>query len=152
MEINGLPLHPLAVHAAVVLAPLVALLALASLVPAWRDRLRWPLVVGAVVAIGAVALAFVSGNSFRNANEFFSTPPSQITRQIDHHHALALTLLRTSIGFGAVALLSGLLHPKDGPLRWLLGLLLAAGAVAVIVLVALTGDAGAKAVWGGFNG
>lgn len=152
MEINGLPLHPLAVHAAVVLAPLVALLALASLVPSWRDRLRWPLVVGAVVAIGAVVLAFVSGNSFRNANEFFSTPPSEITRQIDHHHSLALKLLWTSIGFSAVALVSGLLHPKQGALRWLLGVLLAAGAVAVIVLVALTGDAGAKAVWGGFNG
>ena len=152
MEINGLPLHPLAVHAAVVLAPLVALLALASLVPSWRDRLRWPLVVGAVVAIGAVALAFVSGNSFRNANEFFSTPPSETTRRIDHHHALALKLLWTSIGFSAVALVSGLLHPEEGPLRWLLGLLLAGGAVAVIVLVVLTGDAGATAVWGGFNG
>ena len=29
MEINGLPLHPLAVHAAVVFGPLAALLALA---------------------------------------------------------------------------------------------------------------------------
>ena len=152
MEINGVPLHPLAVHGAVVLAPLVALLALASLVPAWRDRLRWPLVVGAVVAIGAVTLAFVSGNSFRDANEFFSTPPSEITRRIDHHHALALKLLWSSLGFGSVALVSGLLHPKGGPIRWLLGLLLAAGAVAVIVLVVLTGDAGAKAVWGGFQG
>ena len=152
MEINGLPLHPLSVHAAVVLAPLVALLALGSLVPAWRDRLRWPLAAGAVVAIGAVLVAFVSGNSFRDANAFFSTPPSEITRQIDHHHSLALALLWVTIGFGALALLSAVLHPKEGPLRWLLAVPLAGGAVAVVVLVVLTGDAGARAVWDGFQG
>ena len=33
MEINGLPLHPLVVHAAVVFGPLAALTALAYVVP-----------------------------------------------------------------------------------------------------------------------
>ena len=50
MEINGLPLHPLVVHAAVVFGPLAALAALAYVVlPAWRDRLRWPMVVLALM-------------------------------------------------------------------------------------------------------
>ena len=48
MEINGLPLHPLVVHAAVIFGPLAAVAALAFLVPRWRDRLRWPMVVLAV--------------------------------------------------------------------------------------------------------
>ena len=42
MEINGLPLHVLIVHAAVVFGPLAALSALAYVgLPSWRDRLRW---------------------------------------------------------------------------------------------------------------
>ena len=153
MEINGLPLHPLSVHAAVVLAPLVALLALASLVPSWRDRLRWPLLVGAVIAVGAVVLAFVSGNHFRNANSFFVSPKSAITTRVDHHHTLARVTLWVSLAFGAVALLSALLHERlTGVVRILLGVLLAATAIGVIVMVVLTGEAGAKAVWTGFKG
>ena len=153
MEINGLPLHPLSVHAAVVLAPLAALLALAYLRPAWRDALRWPLVIGAVIALGAVVLAFVSGNHFRNANAFFVSPKSAITTRIDHHHALARIMLWVTIGFGAVALLNGVLHERLADAgRLLLGALLAAGAIGVVVTVVLTGDAGAKAVWSGFQG
>ena len=45
MEINGLPLHPLVVHAVVVLSPLAALGGLLyAAVPRWRWWLRWPLV------------------------------------------------------------------------------------------------------------
>ncbi|GAA3666177.1 hypothetical protein GCM10022237_27830 [Nocardioides ginsengisoli] len=149
MEINGLPLHPLAVHGAVVLAPLVALLALAYLRPSWRDRLRWPLVAGAAIAVGAVVLAFVSGNHFRNANAFFVSPKSAITDRVDHHHNLARITLWVALAFGAVALLNALLHERlGGAARMLLGVLLAAGAIGVIVMVVLTGDAGARAVWG----
>jgi hypothetical protein len=153
MEINGLPLHPLSVHAAVVLGPLVALLALAYLRPSWRDRLRWPLLVGAVLAVGAVVLAFVSGNHFRNANAFFVSPKSAITDRVDHHHTLARIALWVSLAFGAVALLNALLHERlTGAARLLLGALLAAGAIGVIVTIVLAGDAGAKAVWTGFKG
>ena len=43
MEIAGLPLHPLVVHAAVVLIPLTALLAVAfAVLPRWRWLVRWP--------------------------------------------------------------------------------------------------------------
>ena len=64
MEINGLPLHPLVVHAVVVLVPTTALVGLAyALVPRWRWLLRWPLLAVSVVAAGASVLAASSGQS-----------------------------------------------------------------------------------------
>jgi hypothetical protein len=43
MTFAGLPLHPLVVHAAVVLTPLAALLVVGSAVlPRWRWLTRWP--------------------------------------------------------------------------------------------------------------
>lgn len=153
MEINGLPLHPLAVHGAVVLVPLAALIALAYLRPGWRDRLRWPLVVAAVLAVVAVVAAYLSGDHFREANDFFNDPSLPATDEIDDHAELAGYLLWTTVGFGVVALITGFLHPKEGAARWVLGALLGVAAVAVVVLVFLTGEAGARAVWGdGFKG
>lgn len=153
MEINGLPLHPLVVHGAVVLAPLAALLALAYLRPKWRDRLRWPLVAGALVALGAVVLAYLSGDSFREANDFFNDPALPTTKEIDEHEDRGFLLLWWTVAFAVMALLNGVLNPTATWARWVLGVLLAADAIAVLVLVVMTGDAGARAVWGeGYSG
>ena len=49
----GLPLHPLVVHAVVVLLPLVALGVMAlAVVPRWRARLALPLLGLLVVGFG----------------------------------------------------------------------------------------------------
>ncbi|MEJ7706922.1 MAG: hypothetical protein WKF82_06310 [Nocardioidaceae bacterium] len=58
-EINGLPVHPLAVHAAVVMVPL-ALLGVRFVVPPLRERSRVPL---AIVAPLAAVSAFVAKQS-----------------------------------------------------------------------------------------
>ena len=51
MEFHGIPLHPLVVHGAVVFTPLAAVAALVFvLVERWRELLRWPTAVLAVVA------------------------------------------------------------------------------------------------------
>lgn len=152
MEIFGLPLHPLVVHAAVVFTPIAALIALAYLVSAWRDRLRWPMLVAVVVAAGAVVLAYFSGTSFREANEFFNDPSLPVTEKIDTHEERGTQLLWAMLAFTAIALAAGLLHLREGAQRWLLDALLAIGAIVVLVLVVLTGDAGARAVWDGFSG
>lgn len=149
MEINGLPLHPLAVHGAVVLAPLAALLAIAYVVPPWREGLRWPLLVGAVLAVATVVLAYLSGDSFRDANAFFNDPAIPATARIDTHEDYGWLLLWVTVGFAVVALLNVALHRVEA--RWvrvLLPLVLVVDAVSVLVLVFLTGEAGAKAVWG----
>ena len=148
MEINGLPLHPLLVHAAVVFTPLAALTALVyALVTRWREKLRWPMVVLAVVATLAVVAAYLSGKSFLESN------PALAERAIvGTHEERAELLLWLTLGFGAVALVSGWLHPRSGPVGLGLRALLAVAAAAVLVQVALTGDAGSRAVWGAIGG
>ncbi|GAA4370634.1 DUF2231 domain-containing protein [Nocardioides caricicola] len=143
MEINGLPLHPLVVHAAVIFGPLAALAALAYLVPRWRDVMRWPMVVLAVVATGALVLAYFSGGDFLDSRSELRQLP-----QVQEHEELGEQLLWVSLAFGAVAVLSGWLHSRTGALRVVLDVLLAVSSVVLLVWVFRTGEAGARAVWG----
>lgn len=143
MEINGLPLHPLVVHAAVVFGPLAAVAALGYLVPRWRDRLRWPLVALALVATGAIVVAYFSGGDFLDSKPELSASP-----QVEAHEELGEQLLWVALGFGLVALLAAWLHRRTGALRIVLDVLVAVGAIAVVVMVIRTGEAGARAVWG----
>jgi hypothetical protein len=153
MEFNGLPLHPLAVHAAVVFAPLAALLAVGYALPAWSDRLRWPLLVTGLLAAASVVLAYLSGNSFREANAFFNDPASPVSDRIDEHEQYGSYLLWATLGFAVVVLFTVGAHDRPGRLRTLLQALLVASAVVVGILAFLTGDAGSRAVWGeGFEG
>ena len=147
MEINGVPLHPLVVHAAVVFGPFAALTALAYLVPPWRDRLRWPMVMLALIAAGSIWAAYLTGEDFFDSARFdgFS---GELLDKIEHHEELAETLRLVVSGFAIVAVLNALAHRRGGVVRALLSVLLLAGAVATLVWVVLTGDAGAQAVWG----
>ena len=150
MEINGLPLHPLVVHAAVVFGPIAALVAIAYVVrPAWQERLRMPLVVMALVSVASIVTAFLSGDSFRGANAFFAE-----NAQIDEHEQRAGLLLWVTIGFGVVALLAAFWQRRSPAVRGGLHVLLLAAALGLLVLVVLTGDAGARAVYppDSFNG
>ena len=143
MEINGLPLHPLVVHAAVIFGPLAAAAALGYLVPRWRDTLRWPLVVLAVIATGALVLAYFSGGDFLD-----SKPELESSPQVEEHEELGEQLLWVSLAFGVVAVVSGWLHTRTGALRLVLNVLLAVSAVVRLVWVCRTGEAGARAGWG----
>ncbi|GIH21516.1 DUF2231 domain-containing protein [Rugosimonospora africana] len=58
----GLPIHPLIVHATVVMVPVATLLVgLCAAVPATRRRLAWPTVLACLVATVTVAGAALSG-------------------------------------------------------------------------------------------
>ena len=143
MEINGLPLHPLVVHAAVIFGPIAALTALAFLVPRWRLRLRWPMVGLALVATASIVAAYLTGNSFLDQK-----PELRASPQVQTHQDRAGQLLWVTIAFGVVALAAGWLATRTGALRVVLDVLLGVAAIAVLVLVFLTGEAGARAVWG----
>ena len=142
MEINGLPLHPLVVHAAVIFGPLAAVAALAFLVPRWRDRLRWPMVVLAVIATGAIVLAYYSGGDFLDSKPELRTSP-----QVQTHQDLGTQLLWIGLAFGVVAVVTGWVDARSGALRVVLDVLLAIAAVVLLVWVFRTGEAGARAVW-----
>jgi uncharacterized membrane protein len=143
MEINGLPLHPLVVHAAVVFGPIAALTALAFLVPRWRLRLRWPMVAVALLATGLIVAAYLTGDNFLEHK-----PELRASPQVQIHEDRAVQLLWVTIAFGALALVSGWLATRTGALRIVLDVLLGVAAVLVLALVFLTGEAGARAVWG----
>lgn len=143
MEISGLPLHPLVVHAAVVFGPVGALTALGyAALPRWRDRLRWPMLALALAATGSIVAAFLTGDTFLESQPGLEQEPG-----VELHHDRAELLLWFTLGFGAIALVTAWLHTRTGALRVLLRLVLGLAAAAVLVQVVLTGDAGARAVW-----
>ena len=144
MEINGLPLHPLLVHAAVVFGPLAALAALAyAVVPAWRDRLRMPVAGVAVVAGSAVVAAYLSGRDLLDSRPELARIPA-----VGTHEDRAGIALWVTLGFTVVAGAATALHRRPGALRVTTQVLLGLAAVATLVVVVLTGDAGTRAVWG----
>ncbi|MGE9808827.1 MULTISPECIES: DUF2231 domain-containing protein [unclassified Janibacter] len=155
MEIFGLPVHPLVVHAVVVLVPLTALVAMAyGLRPGWRWALRWPMLVLGLVSAAATQLASMSGESLIEAEENVSA--------VLHSHEEWAEKLQLSVWvMAAVIVLAWWVLPvvtrlvggtdraarKPGLVLPTTALLVIVP-IAVLVLVALTGDAGARAVWG----
>jgi len=148
MELNGLPLHVLAVHAAVVLGPLAALVALAyAALPRYRDQLRWVALVAVLVAAGSIWVAYLSGEEFFASDRFANTR-GEALEKIEKHQDYAGTLRWLATGFAVVTIAAAWWHHRAGAARWLLSGLVAVGAVLTLVWVVLTGDAGAQAVWG----
>ena len=144
MEINGLPLHPLVIHAAVIFGPLAALTALVYVVvPSWRDRLRLPMVVMALIAGLSIVAAYITGNNFLD-----SKPELKQLASVQTHEDRAWITLWVTLAFVVVALTAGYLHERRGAVRVAVSTLLAVTAVATLVMVVLTGDAGARSVWG----
>ena len=151
MEINGLPLHILVIHAAVVLGPLAALLAIAyAAAPlTWRDRLRWVALATVLIATGAIWLAWYTGDDLLDSSRFdFLADNRELRDKIDKHADLGGDLRWVASGFAAVTLLATGLHRRTGVAHLLLSLLLVAAAVATLVYTVLTGEAGSQAVWG----
>ncbi|MCC5579335.1 hypothetical protein IMZ11_27265 [Microtetraspora sp. AC03309] len=145
-EILGLPVHPLLVHAAVVLTPLLALLSVAhAALPRFRGKFDWMLVLTAVGAPVAVFVAKESGEAFeRNLFEGRTSPA------VAAHESFANPLLISTAALGVVALLL-----VFGARKWpkAAGTVLSAASVVLAVVagyyVVRAGHSGATAVWGG---
>ncbi|TYL45922.1 hypothetical protein FXB39_15535 [Nocardioides sp. BGMRC 2183] len=146
MEINGVPLHPLVVHAAVIFTPLAALAGLGYAVPAWREWLRWPLVVLAAISLVSIWVAYFSGEDLRE--ERFATAAGPFADKLDTHEEWAGRLRIGGTVFAVVTFVAAWLHTRTGPTRTVLAALVAITALVTLVLVILTGDAGAQATWG----
>ena len=154
MEINGLPLHPLIIHAAVVFVPLAATSAILFAVPKWRWLLRWPTLVLSVSSLVFVQVSIMSGENLKKTRGL-DTP------QIDTHEEwgerlriamIVLTILAVLAvwAFGYVTRVTGGSdrEPPVPALEKPLMVVLPLAGLATLVLVFLTGDAGARAVWG----
>ncbi|MFI5835439.1 DUF2231 domain-containing protein [Micromonospora sp. NPDC051300] len=149
-SVNGLPLHPLVVHAVVVLLPLAALGVVALAVrPAWRGRFGWLVVLVAALATAAIPLATQSGESL----EHRVGDPGRHAELGDQLIWFALPLLVVAVAL--VWLHRRAERPAGDGTRsgaGALGVVVAVLAVAVaaanLVQVYRVGDSGAKAVWG----
>lgn len=154
MEINGLPLHALVVHATVVFVPLGALGAILYVVPRWRWLLRWPTLLVNLAAAALVQISIMSGEDLERDRKLFS-PQVHTHEEWAEKLRIAVFVLAVVfvVAFWALGYVTRLANGADREskvpvLETVMMVLLPVAGVAVLVLVFLTGDAGAKAVWG----
>lgn len=147
--LGGIPVHPLIVHAVVVLIPLAALGVIAvSLVPRWRGRFGVLVVAAAAVSTALVPVATESGE---NLEEVVGE-----SARLERHAELGEGMIWGAIPLLVVAAVlwwMGWRADRDRPVpRWLalvvpvLGVVIA---VVALVQVVLVGHSGAESVWGG---
>ncbi|MCX5065584.1 hypothetical protein OOJ91_06780 [Micromonospora lupini] len=150
--VNGLPLHPLVVHAVVVLLPLAAIgVAALAVRPSWRGRYGWLVVLIAALATAAIPLATSSGEGLERR-----------VGDPGEHAQLGDTLLWFALPLLAAAVALVWLDRRgarpdgetagsrrvSGPVAVVIAVLAVVVAVANLVQVYRVGDSGAKAVWG----
>lgn len=141
--IFGLPMHPLIVHATVVIVPTAALLvALAATIPRFRSWIGPVPALTALVACVLVPLSTGSGEELQHRVGESSL--------VQRHADLAETLIWFVIPLAAVAVAGYWLHRRGSAGRALV-VTVAVAAVALagatLVDVGLIGHSGAKASW-----
>lgn len=162
MEISGLPLHPLIVHAVVALVPAASVAAvLMVVVPPWRWLARWAAPLLAAAAVGATLVARESGEDLLASRTYPAGSPA--LAQLRVHQDAADLLLWWVVALAVLVALAVWLLPASTPLRsgrwghaargprWVQWLVAGAAVVLAglaLVWVVLTGDAGARSVWG----
>jgi len=150
MNIHGIPLHALVVHAAVVFTPMAAVaVGTYGAMPRWRAWLRWPMAALAVVSAGSCGLAFLTGRSLRD--HLLGEGVQNKWIAIHNHRAnILVVLVLVQLLLTAVAFwLTPPGRTLDGVAARALPVVLVIVALVVLVSVVLTGDAGARAVWNG---
>ena len=148
-EFNGLPLHVLVVHSAVVFGPLAALAGIAyAVLPRYRDRLRWVTAVVVGIAFVTIWTAYFTGDNFLENASQFQNLGGEALEKIENHEELADTLRWITTGFAVVTAVAVWQHAREGAARYALSGLVVVGAVLTLVWTVMTGDAGAQAVWG----
>lgn len=159
--IDGIPLHPLVVHAVVVLLPLAALGAVVIAVRrSWRRTLGVPVLLVALAGVASVPLATATGTQLRTALGGGSP-------LLDVHAQRASWLLPVAVVFllllaAAVLVERATARAEAGAhavtptatrarLASGLAVLAALAGVAVTVLVVLIGHIGSVVVWQGIG-
>ena len=156
-QILGLPAHPLILHFAVVLTPLlVAAAAAYAVLPRRRAYVAWAVVLLSLAAPAAVFAAKESGESLKAAR--FASADGTLGARISTHQSYASPLLLSVLGLAVAALL---LVYATSPARDSIGrdrfgrpVTLALSALTLVLAavagyyVFRAGDSGARAVWG----
>ena len=147
-SVGGVPIHPLVVHAVVVLSPLTAFgVAVLSVVPKWRSRYGALVAITGVIAAALAPIAKLSGENLRET--------LGETALVARHADLGTNVLYGAVPLAVMALLLWWLgrrvehgRPVARSLSVLVGVLGVVIAVAATVQIILIGHSGAEAVWG----
>ena len=151
-RISGLPGHPLIVHGAVVLVPLLCLLAIVyALVPRFRPQSWWAAGGLAIVAPLVAWAATSSGGSL--AEERYQ---DNLPARVHDHQQLGDMTYRATVILGLLTLVLVVLTSarfsaaRRTPtwLNWVLSALVVIAAAVDIYYVIRTGDSGARNTWG----
>jgi uncharacterized membrane protein len=156
----GIPAHPLFVHFPVVLVPLLILVTIVyGLVPVWRSRLDWAVVLLAIAAPIACFLTRQSGLALRARLIRLKSVSDQDLASINTHESFGTRLLIVSIVLGLIALAlvavaatrgrGSSMASGFGPLTLILLVLAVAAGAVNGYYVFKTGDTGAHIVWQG---
>jgi hypothetical protein len=149
-EITGLPVHPLAVHAAVVLVPLSGLLGVLFAVPRTRDWARVPLPLVALAAVVATYVAKESGEVLeRVGGQGAAGIGGPVADLVNEHQEASEVLWWLVIGYAAVAVAAFLLTRArtTGATAHGVAALLVVAALVMGFFTYRVGALGAKAVW-----
>lgn len=156
MEIAGLPLHALVIHAAVVFTPLAVLVAVVFVaVPQWRYLSRWPAAALTLIALCSVWLARLSGNAL--VQDRPDLAPLVRTHESRGEVLSLLMIMFTvvvAVAVWGIGGRSGLVSGKGARVTQVAVLdkvmpaAVVVTALLVLAWVFLTGDAGSRAVWG----
>lgn len=147
-EFNGLPVHALVVHAAVIFPPIAALLGFGLWLPKWRMKLRWPLVAVTAVATATVFIAKESGEVLKTA--LGDQIKGNVTGEVvDRHEELGGRLLIALLIYLAVVVAVALLLPRlnNQLATQALAVVVVVLAIGIVILTFKTGEAGSKARW-----
>ena len=154
MEINGLPLHPLLVHAVVIFVPLGALSAiLFAVLPGWRWLFRWPTLLLALAAVVFTRLAVISGRQLETSRHLGG---ELLARHQAWGHRLEYAVwvyaVVAIVAWWVIPCSARLIGTVDRPspapaLVTAVSVVLPVAAAVVLVFAVITGDAGAQALW-----
>ena len=151
-QINGLPVHALVLHAAVVFVPLLALGAIVyALVGPWRAKIGWAVLLLGIVAPICTFVAKESGEKLydRLIGQGLKGKGKEILD--DHMHFGTMTFW-FALALGVVSIVMVVLTRRPGSAPKIVEWVLSAAMVVLAVLsgyyVYRTGDSGATAVWG----
>jgi hypothetical protein len=140
----GLPLHPLLVHSAVVLVPLVAIGALVmSYLPSFSRRHGKLILILALVAQGSVFLAKLSGEAFSEI----------LNKDVEKHAELGEIAPFVTIPMVALIYVRWRMDRAGSStgsvaIRRLTSVALVIASLTSLVMIFLVGHSGASSVWG----
>lgn len=145
-QIAGLPVHPLVVHAAVVMLPL-AILGLFVIFFSRRARksLGWLVLLGLAVGVGGSVLAKESGEQLAAAIGL----PARHASLAEQMTIMSMVLLGVAVVWYGVARLADRKEPAGSVFATVLGIIMLIVAAVTLVWTILVGHSGAVAVWEG---